>query len=74
MTWRNACGITISAVVFAPGQAERARRLALPARNRLQAAADDFGLVGAGKQRDADQGAHQSVDGEIPVGTNSGNI
>ena len=47
-----------------PGQAERARRLALPARDRREAAADVFGLVGAGKQRDADQGAHQSVDGE----------
>src|SRR3954462_6954663 len=49
---------------LAPGQAERARRLALPARDRLQAAADVFSLVGAGEQRDPDQGTHQSIDGE----------
>src|SRR2546421_3755976 len=49
---------------LAPGQAERARRLTLPARDCLQAAADVLSLVGAGKQRDPDQGAHQSVDGE----------
>ena len=47
-----------------PGQAERACRFPLPARDRLQAAADHLGLIGAGKQRDADQGAHQTVDRE----------
>ena len=47
-----------------PRQPERTGRFALPARDRLQSAPDDLGLVGAGEQRDADQRAHQTVDGE----------
>src|SRR5581483_11242340 len=45
--------------------AERARRLPLAPRDRRQAAADHLGLVGPGKQRGADQRAHQPVHGEI---------
>ncbi len=66
MTCRRACGITISAVVFHYDRPKCACGLALPARDRLQAAADNLGMVGAGKQRDADQRAHQPIDREIP--------
>ena len=46
-------------------QPERACRFPLPARDCRQAAADHLGLIGAGKQRDADQRAHEAIDREI---------
>ena len=47
---------------FPIGQAKRLRRLILALGNRLQAAAHHFRHVGRGKQRHADQGAHQLVE------------
>ena len=44
------------------GQAQRARRLALPARGiACRPPRITSGLIGAGKQRDADQGPHQPI-------------
>src|ERR1700722_5691739 len=50
---------------FPPGKADGTGRLVLPARDRLQSAADDLGNIRTREQRDADQGANQTVDLEI---------
>ena len=62
MTWRIACGRMIRPCLLPVGQAERIGGLILPARHRLQAAADDFGKIGAREQDDGDLRAQQLVD------------
>ena len=55
------------------GQPQRIGGLILPARHGLEAAADDFGKIGAREQDDGDLRAQQLVDVEA-LGMNSGNI
>ena len=52
---RSACGMTIRRIVRPRREAERGRRLGLPARHRQDAGAHDLGDEGAGVKRQAEQ-------------------
>ena len=59
MTWRSACGITISAVVFPQDRPSALAASPCPRGIACRPPRIDLGLIGAGEQRDADQRAHQ---------------
>ena len=58
----RACGRTIKSGLLPVRHAHRIGRFELSLRQCLQAAADDFGDVGGGKQREADERAKQLVE------------